>query len=133
MTNSNYPYLAEQTDCTFDSSKVYFKPTSYVNVPLNDSVQLKAAVAINPVSVAVAADQLQFYVDGIWNYWLCLTETDHGVTVTGYGQEGETMYWNVKNSWGSNWGENGYLRMARKDEKGPGMCGIASDPHYPTM
>lgn len=49
----------------------------------------------------------------------------YGTTVDG------TKYWTVKNSWGAEWGEHGYIRMKRDVEAKEGLCGIAMDASYP--
>jgi len=60
-------------------------------------------------------------------------ELDHGVTAVGYGETSDgTEYWLVKNSWGTSWGEEGYIRMQRDTEAEEGLCGIAMDSSYPT-
>lgn len=62
----------------------------------------------------------------------CGTELDHGVAVVGYGTTLDgTKYWIVKNSWGPEWGEKGYIRMQRGINAQEGLCGIAMDASYP--
>jgi C1A family cysteine protease len=104
--------------------------TSHVDVPPKDEEALKAAVAMQPVSVAIEADQkvFQLYTGGVLNNVACGTKLDHGVLVVGYGTENGHDFWKVKNSWGETWGEQGFIRIAR----GSNMCGIAMDPSYPT-
>lgn len=136
MSEESYPYRAVDRDtCDYDATKVEFNITGHNDVPVDDNDELTAAIAKGPVSVAVAADQLQFYVKGIWSYWLCFTEVDHGVLAVGYGTEDITnkMFYKVKNSWGSDWGEDGYIRFARKEGKSVGMCGITKQASYPTL
>lgn len=62
----------------------------------------------------------------------CGTELDHGVAVVGYGATLDgTKYWIVKNSWGPEWGEKGYIRMERGVSAKEGLCGIAVEASYP--
>ncbi|KAG6513522.1 hypothetical protein ZIOFF_023853 [Zingiber officinale] len=68
----------------------------------------------------------------ITDFGPCGTSLNHGVAVVGYGatQDG-TKYWIVKNSWGTSWGEQGYIRMKRGIPNNRGQCGIAMSPSYP--
>ncbi|KAG0477632.1 hypothetical protein HPP92_012351 [Vanilla planifolia] len=62
----------------------------------------------------------------------CGTDLDHGVAIVGYGKTKDgTKYWIVKNSWGQEWGEKGYIRMLRGTKNHEGLCGIAMNPSYP--
>ena len=62
----------------------------------------------------------------------CGTELNHGVAVVGYGTTLDgTKYWIVKNSWGAEWGEKGYIRIQRGISEKEGLCGIAMMASYP--
>ncbi|KAI8026499.1 Glutamine-dependent NAD(+) synthetase [Camellia lanceoleosa] len=61
----------------------------------------------------------------------CGTNLGHGVVAVGYGTEDGVDYWVVRNSWGSNWGENGYIRLERNINSIGGKCGIAQMASYP--
>lgn len=100
-----------------------------------DPVALATALTIGPVSIGVDASGLafKFYKSGIIKKF-CGTAIDHAVLLVGYGTEKGTDYWLVKNSWTSDWGENGYFRilrdMSKKDE---GVCGELQTPSYPIV
>jgi C1A family cysteine protease len=131
-TEAAYPYTATSSKTCKASScgvSAYSKITGYKDVTHNEN-SLGAAVDIGPVSVAIEADQaaFQMYKSGVFDA-PCGTNLDHGVLVVGYGHDTTSNldYWKVKNSWGTSWGEAGYIRMVRnKDE-----CGIANEPSYP--
>jgi len=91
---------------------------------------LMSAVQQQPVSVAIEADQsiFQLYKGGVLT-GACGTRIDHGVLLVGYGTDQGKDYWIVKNSWGSGWGESGYVRIARDSNE----CGISSQATYPVM
>jgi len=77
-----------------------------------------------PIAIAVAADAWQFYYAGVF-YLPCGTALDHGVLLTGWGVETDIFfqnmpYWIIKNSWGADWGESGYIYL----ERGVGQCGV---------
>lgn len=62
----------------------------------------------------------------------CGTDLDHGINAVGYGEvEDGTKFWLVKNSLGTSWGEEGYIRMERGVDAKEGLCGIAMDSSYP--
>ncbi|KAG6513524.1 thiol protease SEN102-like [Zingiber officinale] len=133
-TEATYPYTAQQGPCS--ASKVNNPVVTidgYEDVPSNNENALQQAVANQPVSVAIdAGDQaFQFYSEGVFT-GPCGTSLDHGVAVVGYGvtQDG-TKYWIVKNSWGTSWGEQGYIRMKRGIPNRRGTCGIAMSASYP--
>jgi len=94
---------------------------------------MKTAAAQQPLSVSIEADQFIFqaYKTGVFDNTSCGTTLDHAVAVVGYGTEGGQEYWLMRNSWGTSWGEKGYMKMAIIGD-GPGICGVQMGPLYPT-
>ena len=134
-SEATYPY--EGDDGTFNSKKEAHpaaKIKGYEDVPANNEKALQKAVAHQPVAVAIDAGgfEFQFYTSGVFT-GQCGTELDHGVAAVGYGIGDDGMkYWLVKNSWGTGWGEEGYIRMQRDVTAKEGLCGIAMQASYPT-
>lgn len=83
---------------------------------------LYEALTHGVTSVAIRAenDEFRLYSGGIIDDDSCGTDLDHGVTLTAY--DADTDAWKIKNSWGGNWGESGYVRIKRAE--GLGICGI---------
>jgi len=79
----------------------------------------------------IEADRAVFqqYTSGIFSSTGCGTNLDHATLVVGYGSDAGTEYWIMKNSWGTVWGEEGYMRLEIVD--GDGICGIQMNPLYP--
>jgi len=135
-TESDYPYTAQDGTCKSSSCTAAISTISgYTDVTSNDEDALMQAVAQQPVSVAIEADQsvFQFYSGGVMSSSSCGTNLDHGVLVVGYGEESGEKYWKVKNSWGTTWGMNGYILLGRQTGSSSGVCGIAMQPSYPTV
>jgi len=136
-TEAAYPYTATGPNtCVAAGLPVVVTASSFKDVPTNSDSALMAAVVQQPVSVAVEADQnsFQFYSSGVLTA-SCGTNLDHGVLVVGYGAATGLDYYKVKNSWGADWGESGYIRLARgaSYNDGAGQCGILMDPSYPVV
>jgi len=136
-SNVSYPYNGSDGQCQNQTCTKQVHIDTYYDVAHNNEKQLEKAVAKQPVSVAIQANQqsFQLYKQGIYSDPDCGNNLDHGVLVVGYGYDEwyEMKYWIVKNSWGSSWGDNGYIRMVKGIEKPEGQCGIAMDASYPVI
>lgn len=108
-------------------------PKKYTDVE-HKPTSLKAAVAQQPVAVAIEADQFafQFYGGGVLK-GRCGSRLDHGVLVVGYGTDKGTEFWKVKNSWGPTWGMKGYINLQREKSVNGGECGILMSASYPSF
>ncbi|KAL6865158.1 hypothetical protein ACP4OV_016309 [Aristida adscensionis] len=125
-TEDAYPYTAKKGSC--QSVEPVVKITKYELVPRDNEEALLAAVAHQPVAVAIdASDKFDDYDDGVFLGKDCGALPNHAVTVVGYGSHDGTKYWLLKNNWGEDWGENGYMRL----ERGTNACGIAKYASYP--
>jgi len=142
---SDYPYTsgttgqngACQAHATCDDKTLAL--TGYTDVQTNSDTALESAVAQQPTSVAIQANQaaFQLYKSGVLT-GTCGANLDHGVLAVGYGTDAANggAYWKVKNSWGVSWGEAGYVRIAKGGNynAGKGQCGILSGPpSYPNL
>jgi len=131
-TEASYPYTAADGTCSYNAANSGGDLNKYVNVNTGDENDLLAKVNLGPTSVAIDASQssFQFYSTGVYNEPACSTsQLDHGVLAIGWGVDSGTDYWIVKNSWGSDWGQNGYIWMSRNAGN---QCGIATMATLPT-
>ena len=135
-TEAAYPYTATGPNtCVAAGKPVAATLSGYKDVPVNSETALETAIAQQPVSVAVEADQsvFQFYSGGVMDS-ACGTQLDHGVLAVGYGTLGGKEYYLVKNSWGASWGANGYILLGRGAKFNPsGQCGLQMAASYPVV
>jgi C1A family cysteine protease len=138
-SEESYPYTSgvTQTGGSCQSCKTVVAVNACSDVPPNNQLALKEAVAlIGPISIALDAETklFQSYKSGVITSESCGTNLDHGVLIVGYGEEDGIKYWLVKNSWGSTWGDQGYIKIQRSDnENDSGICGIAMQPSFPIV
>jgi cathepsin L len=125
-TEASYPYTAEDGTCHYSAANRGATMKSYVNVNTGDENDLQTKVHLGPTSVAIDASHssFQFYSSGVYSEPDCSsTQLDHGVLAIGWGVYQNTDYWLVKNSWGTDWGQQGYIWMSRNANN---QCGIAT-------
>jgi C1A family cysteine protease len=135
-TEAEYPY----TSGSGNSGSCQQRGTPRVHVSKVNTVQshsasqLLAAISQGPVSVTVEADKMAFqgYTGGILNSAACGTQLDHAITAVGYGNKNGQSYYIVRNSWGPNWGDQGYIMIAAV-EGTAGICGIQQTSVWPNM
>jgi cathepsin L len=131
-SEASYPYKAADGSCKSSCTTAIAKGgiTGYKSVGnflFGASVSdMQSALNSNPVSIAIEADQsaFQHYSGGILSSG-CGTNLDHGVLAVGYASD----YWLVKNSWGTSWGDAGYLKISNSGNP----CGVLNQPVYPTV
>jgi C1A family cysteine protease len=132
-TEGSYPYTAKDGACQKGTSAGVTFSSCYDVAP-KDQLALKAAVAKQPVVIAIEADTRYFqsYSGGVLtDSTKCGTNLDHAVEIVGYGTLNGIDYWKVRNSWGTSWGLDGYVLIQRSSSTNDiGVCGIAAEPSY---
>ncbi|KAK7107254.1 procathepsin L-like [Littorina saxatilis] len=132
----DYPYESQDGQCRFLKNKVVARVTGCYDVTEGSEQELQSAVSSQgPVSVNIDAnhDSFQFYSGGVYVEQSCQNgpeDLDHAVLAVGYGTMGGQDYWIVKNSWGGQWGLQGYIMMARNKNN---MCGVATEANFPVV
>ena len=136
MTNgqeleTDYPYTAKTGTCQYNASLGKVHATAVNCVTPHSPSQLMAALMKGPVGVSVEADQSVFqgYTSGVLNSEECGTNTDHAIIAVGFGNEAGQNYYIVRNSWGPDWGDHGYIKIAAVD--GIGICAVQKSPSFP--
>ncbi len=141
-SEADYPYVSGTTKtagtcttkCTVNANSAI---DSFVDVTASSDTAMMSALAKQPVSVAIEADQaaFQLYKSGVFTA-SCGTSLDHGVLVVGYGTYTDgNDYYLVKNSWSNTWGDNGYIMLGRGSSynNGDGQCGVLLEASYPVL
>jgi len=158
---SSYAYTGKGDSCHADTAyptNQRVRISGWTNLESNKAQPLMDALYNSgPVVVAVDADSWFDYDNGVFDGCKKDAILDHAVLAKGYGGEGDGMWWRIQNSWGSSWGEEGHIRLKRRDPEaesaycgrdtkpsdglgcdgGPaevtvcGECGLLMDPIYP--
>jgi len=132
-TEASYPYTAEDgSQCLYKAANKGATLASFTNVQEGSESDLQTKAYVGPVSVAIDASHssFQLYSSGVYYEPACSsTQLDHGVLVAGWGVDGTKDYWLVKNSWGTTWGQSGWIWMSRNRNNNCGIATSATLPH----
>jgi KDEL-tailed cysteine endopeptidase len=146
-TESAYPYVSGTTKtngaCQKTCSIVSGSDVSkHVSVAANSDSAMMTAIAQQPVSIAIEADEASFqlYKSGVFT-GSCGTNLDHGVLLVGYGSSSNGDYYILKNSWSTSWADQGYMYIGRGNDPatgkpyngGKGQCGLLMQGVYPVL
>ncbi|KAJ8921569.1 hypothetical protein NQ315_010474 [Exocentrus adspersus] len=113
-TQQDYPYTARDGSCQYRSDRAVTRVSGYVNLPHNEAALVDAVGNIGPVGLDIDGNYLQYYAGGVFDEPRCSSKVlNHEVLAVGYGKQDGRDYWLVKNSWGADWGEKGYIKMSR--------------------
>lgn len=146
-SEQDYPYVSGttqkagtcQTSCKLVSGS---KISKYTDVTPNSDNAMMTALAQQPISVAIQANQkeYQLYNSGVFTA-PCGADLDHGVLLVGYSSDNGQDYYILKNSWGTSWGMGGYVLLGKGNDpatgkpynKGAGQCGVLSEGSFPSL
>lgn len=135
-TEASYPYAGQKQSCRTDNlNLINLGNIEYNPLPEGDETKIAEALTTHgPIFIGIDADtrSFMFYRAGVLKINNCPTrrqDMDHAMVIVGYGYDNivRSPYWIIKNSWGTKWGENGYLRLAKDSGN---MCGVASMAYY---
>jgi len=123
---SDYPYTAQDGSCAFNQQEVLAQITGwqYVTQSQDENAMQTWMTNSGPISICVDASSWSSYTGGVYMAADCTTNLDHCVQATGYSNQQGTQAWNVRNSWGADWGVNGYIYL----QFGADTCGLAQVP-----
>lgn len=136
MSAANYKYTAREGSCKFNPSKSVTRVSESWELMRNENLVRLIVALVGPIPVAIdaRARSFKFYKSGVYNDRACgnsKQDLNHAVLIVGYGHDSvQGDYWLVKNSWGEDWGESGYIKMARNRGN---LCGIVTHALLPVL
>ena len=124
MLDADYPYVSGNDGrtrrCKHNSSKTVGNVSTYGAV--TTIADMKAKLVTHPLTIAIDASSygFQYYKSGVLQANQCTTGLNHAVVVVGY-SEGSN-YWKIQNSWGTGWGDQGFILF--EITSGLGVCAM---------
>jgi len=131
LHETDYPYLGRNPKLNCNTANNIKKWNSGAKITQAtwdwncNETKLKSLIATKgAVLVGIYASDSSFgsYSSGVWNGCTQGARSNHAVLAVGYGNENGKDYWLIKNSWGTNWGDSGYIKIAR----GTNHCNVGS-------
>jgi len=122
---SNYPYTGQDGNCNFQQNEVAVTISNwkYGTTNSDETTMMNNLVSVGPLSICVYAEPWQDYTGGVLMAADCQGQIDHCVQAVGYDMTQSTPFWIVRNSWGTDWGESGYIRL----QYGQDTCSCADE------
>jgi C1A family cysteine protease len=137
QTAKTYPYSATENHfCSRNASlNVPDLISGYRRLTAHDNEKIKRALTFAVVTAGVDVTDITFYSSGVYDNRQCRSDINHAIVIVGYGVSKSTgqKYWKIRNSWGDNWGRQGYFKLLRDDGFTEGVCGITQYNVYPTL
>eukprot|EP01035_Chromulina_nebulosa_P017166 gene17166-22681_t len=134
---ADYKYKAMDSLCSRDVDLTRIFIDGFVKIRSIDQNSIKDLLLNGPIATGICGTDQAFlyYQSGIFDYSDCCIDQNHAVLIVGYGYDSTTSqeYFILQNSWGTNWGESGYMRIARTSSGNPGICGFDLMPSYPVV
>jgi len=133
-TEASYPYKAKDEKCAFKPGSIgaKLKSWTYITKTKNETEMAAKLVPTGPLSICVDASTWQYYNGGVVQS-KCANSLDHCVMITGFRDQtvnGKAVpIWTVRNSWGADWGEQGFIWI----ERGKNLCGVADEVTIPLV
>jgi len=129
-TSKDYPYIAKHGRCRRSSTRngmTHARCTGSYKVRRGSDAALAQALNQGPVAIAFEIKGgFNQYKSGILRVTGCGATPHHAMAVVGY----TSTYWDIKNSWGPNWGDQGFIKFDRRVNN---MCGVSNWAAYPKL